>query len=144
MAEADEVGRASDGGVEVVGGDGIEIGVAEAAIHEHGRRQAGPVGDERRRLVARRGHDEPVDLAGEQGLEPVALTGFVLVRADEQDLVAVLGCEILQTVDEGGEEGIGEIRHDDAHGIGAHPAEAGGELVRPVADGGNGGGDAVP
>ena len=39
---------------------------------------------ERRRLVPRRGHDEPVDLAREQGLEAVFLAGFILVRADEE------------------------------------------------------------
>ncbi len=121
------------GGVIVVGGDGVEAGEAEAAIDQHGRRQVGRARGEGGDVVARRRNDEAVGLARQQDLDAVRFLLGVLVAAHQQDLIVGLGRQLLDAMHQRGEERVGEVGDDDADGARLLPAQAGGEVIGPVA-----------
>ena len=101
MSKLDQVTRRGVAAGFAIGAHGVESGGFGAAVEQHRRRQSGPIRAALERghgIIARRDDNETIDPARDQGLDAPPLNRCILVRGDEQKIVAVTLCERLDAV----------------------------------------------
>ena len=119
----DEVGLdAGDGAVDEDEGDAVLGEAAEVA--------AGAVADG--------GDEEALDAVGDHVVEVVGFALEVAAGVAEDDAVAGAAGDVLGAAEDEGEEGVGEVGHDEAEGAGFLADQAAGETVGDVAELGDG------
>ena len=133
VAEADQVIEHEAGAVRLVDQHGVGVDAAHGATHDDERRLGCRGGDVAGRH-ARADQDDPADPVLEQRGQRGPLAARLPAAGGEQQLVAELGGELLDTAGDLGEERVAQVVEDHPDGLGPAAGQAARHRVRPVAE----------